>query len=55
MADTYTYKKIQKMREALIDELKLLFPTMNAELYTLVEHRLQTAIMAGLFDDQVKR
>jgi hypothetical protein len=49
----YTYKKIQLMRESLTEEAKLSFPSITVEVLILVEHRLQTAIMAGLFDDDV--
>lgn len=51
----YTYKKIQEMRESLIQEIKLIFPTVTCDVLRLVEMRIQTALMAGLFDDDIKK
>lgn len=54
MKAEYNYKKIQEMRAMLTEEVKLSFPTINAEILLLVEERLQTAIMAGLLDGDIK-
>lgn len=54
MAKIYNYKKIQEMRAILIEEIKQLFPIINIDVLNLVEKRLQTAIMSGLFDDDIK-
>lgn len=51
----YTYKKIQEMRESLIEEIKLIFPTVTCDVLRLVEMRIQTALMAGLFNDDIKK
>jgi len=50
----YTYKKIQEMRSMLIEEIKQVFPTITCDVLILVEHRVQTAIMSGLFDKDIK-
>lgn len=50
----YDYKKIQEMRERLVEEVKQIFPTVTVEVYKLVEMRLQTAIMAGLLNEDIK-
>lgn len=55
MAKVYDYKKIQQMREALIEELNSIFPQTTIELLNLAENRLQSAIMAGLFEDDIKK
>jgi hypothetical protein len=55
MAKVYDYKKIQEMRQSLIDELSAIFPQTTIELLNLAENRLQSAIMAGLFDDDLKK
>ena len=49
----YTYQNIQGMRDKLIIEIKLIFPTITAEVLQIVEMRLQTAIMAGLLEQDI--
>jgi hypothetical protein len=51
---TYNYKKVQEMRSMLLEEIKQIFPNPTVDVYMLVEERLQTAIMAGLFDKDIK-
>ena len=56
MAKQYTYKKIQAMRDSMIEEMKASLPAgITIEHLKLVEMRIQTAIMAGLFDDDLKK
>ena len=43
------------MRESLIQEIKLIFPTVTCDVLRLVEMRIQTAIMAGLFDNDIDK
>jgi len=50
----YNYKKIQEMRAMLLEEVKEIFPTQTVEVHMLVEQRLQSAIMAGLLDADIK-
>lgn len=50
---TYTYKKIQKARDALKEELALSGQVWTVEHDKLVELRLQTSIMAGLEADDI--
>lgn len=50
----YNYKKIQEMRSMLMEEMKQTFPTLTVEVLMLVEQRLQSAIMAGLLDVDIK-
>ena len=54
MAKTYNYEKLQKLRDLIISEMRESFPTMTTEHYMLVEMRLQSVIMAGLDDTDVK-
>lgn len=55
MDKDYTYKKIQEMRSMIFEEMKELFgPKLDVEHVKLVEMRVQTAIMAGLFDEDIK-
>lgn len=42
------------MRALLTEEVKQFFPTITCEVLLLVEQRLQSAIMAGLFDEEIK-
>lgn len=51
----YNYKKLQEMRALLIEEIKESFPTITVEVLMLVETRLHSAIMAGLFEDDIKK
>jgi hypothetical protein len=53
MANIYTYKKIQKLREMIVVELKQYFPIITLDFLKLVEQRLQTVIMAGLIDTDI--
>lgn len=55
MAKEYNYKQIQKMREALLEETKESFGLLNVEHHKLVEMRVQTAIMAGLIDNDIDK
>lgn len=48
------YKSIQKIRGLIIDELKQEFPIFLPEHYILVEHRLQTLLMAKLTDTDME-
>jgi len=55
MAKTFSYKKLQQIRELQIEELRLMLPLgMTVEFLKLVEMRVQTLIMAGLFDDDIR-
>jgi len=55
MAKEFTYKKIQEIRDLQIEEIKKQLPLgMTAEILRLVEMRVQTLIMAGLFDDDIR-
>jgi len=55
MAKTFSYKKLQQIRELQIEELRLMLPLgMTVEFFKLVEMRVQTLIMAGLFDDDIR-
>lgn len=54
MAKTYDYKKIQEMRSMLMEEIKSTFYTSTVDVLMLVEQRLQSAIMAGLLDEDIK-
>jgi len=55
MAKTFSYKKLQQIRELQIEELRLMLPLgMTEEFLKLVEMRVQTLIMAGLFDDDIR-
>jgi hypothetical protein len=52
----YTYKKIQEMRGIIFEEMKEVFgDRLTVEHWKLVEIRVQTAIMAGLFDNDIKK
>lgn len=51
----YNYKKIQEMRSMLIEEIKATFSIITVEVLALVEQRLQSAIMAGLLDSDIKQ
>ena len=52
----FTYKDIQEIRELQIEELKPVLPMgMTVEFFKLVEMRVQTLIMAGLFDEDIKK
>ncbi len=53
----YTYKKIQKMREFLREELMSsgMFPMWNIECEKILESRLQTALMAGVLEGDVTK
>lgn len=56
MAISYDYKKIQEMRGLLFEEMKQQFgPILNIEHLKLLEMRLQTAIMAGLMDQDIRK
>lgn len=52
---TYNYKQIKKMREDLFEELKDSFGILNVEHHKLLEMRVQTAIMAGLMDNDIEK
>jgi len=55
MAKTFSYKKLQQIRELQIEELRIMLPLgMTVEFFKLVEMRVQTLIMAGLFDDDIR-
>ena len=46
------YKDLEELREKITEDLKILFPTQNTiDFMKLVEMRVQTTIMAGVFDD----
>ncbi len=51
----YNYKQIQKMRATLFEEMKESFGIVNIEHHKLVEMRVQTAIMAGLVDQDIDK
>lgn len=55
MAKEYNYKQIQKMREALFQEMKDSFGVLTIEHFKLLEMRIQTAIMAGLIDQDIDK
>ncbi len=48
------YKQIQLMRDLLIDELRPTFTSITVEHLKLVEMRLQTILMAGVTDTDIK-
>ncbi len=51
----FTYKKIQEIRELQIEEIKKQLPIgITLQVLDLVEKRVQTLIMAGLLDDDIK-
>lgn len=53
---SYDYKKIQEMRAIIFEEMKESFGAgLNVEHLKLVEMRVQTAIMAGLVDSDIKK
>ena len=46
------YKDLEELREKITEDLKILVPTQNTiDFMKLVEMRVQTTIMAGVFDD----
>mgnify|MGYP003647380677 CR=1 FL=1 len=51
----YDYKKIQEMRSMLFEEIKTRFGILNVDHHMLVEQMLQTCVMAGLFDSDIKK
>lgn len=52
----YNYKKIQEMRNALKEEMVASGLTVvSIETEKLIEMRVQTAIMAGLFNDDINK
>lgn len=50
-----SYKKIRKLRQILTDELGATSPALTVEHLKLVELRVQTALLAGLDDDEVSK
>jgi len=54
--ELFTYKKIQEIRELQIEEIKKQLPIgITIDVLRLVEMRIQTLIMAGLFDTDIKK
>jgi len=51
------YKQIQELREAITEELLTsgAFPSVTIDMLKLVEARIQTIIMAGLDEKEVKQ
>jgi len=55
MATDFTYKKLQRIRELQLQEIKEQLPLgITIEVLCLVEKRVQTLIMAGLVFDDIK-
>ena len=55
MTTNLTYKQIQKIREDILQELLLMFPTPTVELMRLVDMRVQSVLMADLDDKKVEK
>lgn len=50
------YRQVQVLRELLIDEMASQIPHLTVDHLILVEHRLQTLMMAGVIDfDDIKK
>lgn len=47
----YTYQKIQKIRDQIQLELSAFYPGMSIDFLRLVEDRVQTTILAGVFSN----
>lgn len=54
MAKALSYKKIRELRKLIWSEIESEFKAISVEHYMLAEMRLQSVIMAGLDDDDVK-